>query len=488
MKNKSPWIIILVFVFLFACLNYIYNNKAEIFAEIGKHYSKTDISKSLNYYEKAFNYGYNDTKAREIYINLLLNSPLNLENQRKILDFLEIEKEDFAKIKAEQFVEGLLTEINRVYPENYIAQTVYNKKVLRWGKNPITYKFSNKDNAPDYFAEEIKLAFNEIEKATGHKILFMETGEAPNIKIEFDAHNPADPEEKKYVIAYTYPTISINTLEKMSINFYIKNPQDEYFSKNQIYNTALHEIIHALGFLGHSSDKNNIMYLTKDSISVAIDERASLTTGDISTIKLLYDIQPDITNEIEFQGKYIPQFILGNEEEMTYVKMDEAKTYINKAPELPSGYIDLAETYVAQEYYAKAIKQLEKALRLSDTNEIKSMVYYNLAVVYYKIANYEMSEYYLKMSIDIDNSDEKHYLLAENYKAMENYEKAEIEYKNLISKNPKNIEYTIGLTNLYIINKNYLKARKTLKSYIKNSPKDKNNPRFKPYGILTLFL
>ena len=44
------------------------------------------------------------------------------------------------------------------------------------------------------------------------------------------------------------------------------------------------------------------------------------------------------------------------------------------------------------------------------------------------------------------------------------------------------------LLNIYVLNKNYLKARKVLKNYVKSNPTDKNNPRFKDYGALKLFL
>ena len=74
---------------------------------------------------------------------------------------------------------------------------------------------------------------------------------------------------------------------------------------------------------------------------------------------------------------------------------------------LASGYIDLAEGYVAAKDYGKAIKSLEKALRLSDTEEIKSMVLYNLAVTNFyldKLAEQEFGKLYAVHRIDKDTS------------------------------------------------------------------------------------
>ena len=53
----------------------------------------------------------------------------------------------------------------------------------------------------------------------------------------------------------------------MDIKFYTYAPNGEKFSSEQIYNTALHEIFHALGFTGHSYDKNNIMYMSNNPLN-----------------------------------------------------------------------------------------------------------------------------------------------------------------------------------------------------------------------------
>ena len=152
--------------------------------------------------------------------------------------------------------------------------------------------------------------------------------------------------------------------------------------------------------MGHCNDKDNIMYLTKDSMSIINNLRENLSEADINTIKLLYKIKPQITNEDIIKSDYIPHLVLGNEKEVNNEKIKEAKIYIKNAPNLPSGYIDLAEGYVAAKDYGKAIKSLEKALRLSDTEEIKSMVLYNLAVTNFYLDKLEKSKNYLIKAIE----------------------------------------------------------------------------------------
>lgn len=489
MKNKAIWFLLILILIFFCTFNYICNNLAEITASRAEYYyKKNNIEKAQSYFEKAFNLGLNNSAQREIYVNSIINSPLTVEAQEKLVKFLQNPTEDGAKIKVKYFIYDIQREIYRKYPENYITNAVFNQKIMRWGKLPITYEYENAEEIPKYFIKEIDNAFTEWEKATEHQILF-ERNNNPNIIIKFEPNNPASNDDtKKYVVAYTTPITDLSTLKNMEIVFYLKDPDGKYFTPNQVYNTALHEIVHALGFMGHCNDKNNIMYLTKDSMSVLNDTREDLTEADINTVKLLYKIKPQITNVNETQSEYIPFLVLGEEEEVTNEKIKEAKIYIKKAPNLPAGYISLAEGYVAIKDYTRAIKNLEKALKYANTEEIRGMIYYNLAFTYYSIDKLETAREYLNRSISINDTDEKHYWLGEIYVREGKTQEAIREYSNLIQKNPKNVEYTIALTNIYVINHKYLKARKTLKNFFDNNPNQRNNPRFNPYGIVKMGL
>lgn len=465
------------------------SNLDSIMSFKANHYFKNnDIVSAQKCFEKAFDLGLHKSDDREIYANSLINSPMDMKSLEKMVKFLTYPVDDVSKKKIEYFLYDLKREIHNKYPENYITQAVYNQKIMRWSKNPITYVFENAESAPEYFVKEIETAFDTWERATDREILFTEDNTNPKIKIRFNTHNPADNEEKKYVVAYTLPTVIGDELKLMTIDFYTKDPQDKFFSKNQVYNTALHEIAHALGFMGHSNDKKNVMYLTKDSMDVYHDLRDELSIADINTIRLLYKIKPEITDDMNVKSQYIPYIVLGDDLEISIAKTREAKIYINKAPELPSGYIDLAESYAMQEDYVKAIKNLEKALQLADTDEVKNIVYFNLAVCYLNLDNGIMAEDYIKEALKIKESEESRFVLAEAYSKKGDLEKAEVEYQKLIDKNPKNINYTIALTNIYVTEKNFFKARKVLKKYAKLNPNDKNNPKLKPYGFLNLFL
>ena len=83
----------------------------------------------------------------------------------------------------------------------------------------------------------------------------------------------------------------------------------------------------------------------------------------------------------------------------------------------------------------------------------------------------------------IKDPEELHFLLAEIYRKSD-IKKACEEYKYLTAVSPDNIDYALALTNIYIKQHDYLKARKVLKTYLKNNPSQKNNPKFSNYKLL----
>lgn len=477
MKNRI--IIYSLLLILLTLSLYIRNNSGAIFAGIGNYYYKhNNIAKAQDFYEKSFERG--EKSARDIYVNSIINSPLTIEAQEKLVNFAQGKVQDVASGKAQSFLYELKREIHNQYPLNYIKQAPHNRQIVRWNKFPVTYSFANSAQ-PEYKAE-IRKAFSEWEKVGA--VLFSESDNNSNIIITFKNNKNKNMElGRKYVVAYAVPQISGKTLQRMDINFFIQDPEGNKFSRNQIYNTALHEIFHALGFMGHSFDKEDVMYLAKDNNTLVNDTRAELTEADKSTLKLLYKIKPDVTNSDELKSEYVPYLVLGDDEEVNVSKAREAKNYIYHAPTLPSGYIDMAESLAAEKRYPEAIRHLEKALRLADTYDMQYIVYYNLAVCYFYIDHKEMALDYLEKAREIKDCEEIHSLKAEILVKTDK-NGAINEYNYLINLSPDNPEYTLRLANIYIKDYEYLKARKILKEFLKRNPNLKNDKRFSPYGIL----
>ncbi len=467
-----------------------FNYHSEIvFAILAEYnYNRNNINIAIQQYEKAFDGGYKNSKARMSYVNLIINSPLNSEAQARLIKFINLSEDDAAKYKAELFLSDLRSEIHRKYPDNYISQTTYNQKLIRWSHNPVTYNFYNAQKAPEYFKEEINNAFSVWEANSDDKIIFKQVSNNPDIVIRFNTKKTYAEDTEKYIVALTKPIIQADVLKNMVIDFFVTTPDGEYFTKNQVYNTALHEIGHALGIMGHSDSIKSIMYMSSDSVTLTNDLRKELTIKDLNTLKLLYSTKPEITDKNIEDYEYTSSLVIGKTENIANAKIREAKNYIKNAPNLPQGYIDLADVYVSQGEYSKAVDALNKALTLADSDEILSMIYYNLAVSYYFMSDFAQAKSFLGMSGGMQNSESAKQLLAEIYSKSSATTEAIAMYEDLIIKHPSNIEYVIALTNIYVRDKRYLKAREVLKEFITKNPSERNNPKLSPYGIVKAFL
>ena len=488
MKYLS-WLILSLVSLALCAFIYVSSHSEQISVARANYYlQNNNIKSAVKYYEQAFERGSEDSKARYNYVNLLLDSPVDVQKQEKLVKFIKYPVEDGAKFKALSFLSDLRYEIHKKYPDNYISQATYNQKIMRWAENPVTYGFKNMDKAPEYFINQIDMAFSVWETELDGKIRFEKTENNPDIVISFNEGATEAEKDEKYIVAITKPSITGNTLKNMIMDIYLTSPDGNYFTENQIYNTALHEIGHAIGFMGHSDQRKNVMHMSTDTMTVTNDLRKKLTNSDVNTIKLLYSIKPDITDNKYASGEYVKYLVLGNETEVVNAKLREAKTYIKKAPNLPAGYIDLADSYVSMEEYTKAVKCLNKALSLATDNETLYMIYYNLALTHFFMKDYDTAINYYNKSGNLKNTETSLHLLAQIYTAAGKKNEATDIYEDLISKYPSNIDYVIALANIYVRDNELMKARAVLKGFIDRNPYEKHNPRLAPYGVIRMFL
>ena len=215
----------------------------------------------------------------------------------------------------------------------------------------------------------------------------------------------------KYVVAYTIPKISGNQLKSMTITMYDKDANGNYFSDKEIYNTILHEIGHALGIMGHSYSSDDLMYMSTSPETTYTRYRTAfhfLSQDDINTLNLLYKMIPDITNvpisKFDKEGLIYAPIVLGNSRQISSRKIKEAQNYIDSAPDIPNGYIDLAVAYADQENYSKAIEALREALERAQTDSDRYIIYYNIAAAHLNSNNLDEAEKYLELARRINDS------------------------------------------------------------------------------------
>ena len=480
---KILWLILIIYIIFFV-------NRSGFYSAIGNFYlGNQNYLNAQNYFEKSYKLGKSDKNFRNSYVKSLIKSPLSIETQERLEKIITDDINDSASEEAYEYMNKLKKDIHNKYPNNYIKQAPINNEILHWGNLPITYKINNAKQVPLSFNNAVKEAFDTWEKESSGTVKFQQVfSDKPNIFIDFVNRQYEDIEYgQKYVIAYTVPIYEQNKLNRMDMKLSVYDLNGNPYTPNQIYNTALHEIFHALGFMGHCKDDKNIMYMSKDYETLQNDHKKVLNDSDINTLKLFYKIKPDITNSNDLNYKYIPFFVLGDDDQINDIKEAEAKNYIRQAPTVSAGYIDLAQVLLNKHKYTLAISSLEKALRYAFNDETKRLVYYNLAVASYFDENYELALVYAKKAEEFGDKLDLHVLKGEIYIKEKNNKSAIKEYLIIIKDSPNNIDYVFNLANLYIKEKKYISARNVLKNYLRNNPQDKNNPRFKPYKILIMF-
>ena len=312
--------------------------------------------------------------------------------------------------------------------ENYIEQAPFDKGILRWDINKFPLKVSIINNSgttiPPYYQSEILKAFSQWQSSTGF-ITFATTNNSNNADIIIEIkQTPSDicnGDSCKYVVGFTTPDYKGEILNNMKIVLYTTDPNGNFFSDKEMYNTILHEIGHALGIMGHSYSTEDLMYMSTDSAtnSYYAPYRSSfqyLSAQDISTIKLLYKMLPTITNvpqkDIKTNGLIYSPIILGTSNQISLRKLKEAQNYIKNAPDIAGGYIDLGIAYAELKKYSEAVKALNKAEELAKSDGDKYIIYYNLAVINMNHNKLDLASKYATDAQNITNNDDTKELLS----------------------------------------------------------------------------
>ena len=199
----------------------------------------------------------------------------------------------------------------------------------------------------------------------------------------------------------------------MTITMYDKDANGNYFSDKELYNTILHEIGHALGIMGHSYSSDDLMFMSTIPEFNITRYRSSfqyLSQDDINTIKLLYKLIPNISNtpmsKFDKEGLIYAPIVLGNEKDIAKRKINEALTYIQNAPNLPGGYIDLGVAYADLGKSTEAVNAFREGLSKAQTDNDKYIIYYNIAIVHLNSNKLDEAERYVNLAQDIENTEE----------------------------------------------------------------------------------
>lgn len=151
-------------------------------------------------------------------------------------------------------------------------------RIAIWAKKPINYWVEYSD----YYSVAVE-AFREWERETSYAVSFRKVGkpEYADIKVYF-----VDSLGGGNIVGVTYNNKNLENgryiLKNSNIKILQKTASGSFRSKYQIRPVILHEIGHALGLEGHSSNKNDMLYHTTDYY------KQNLSKRDIETIRQIY--------------------------------------------------------------------------------------------------------------------------------------------------------------------------------------------------------
>lgn len=503
MKAKrliAIFLVVSIAIFLYVIKGFI----PDVFLNLGK--SAYDAKNYKDAYSKlkiAVVLSPKNRDARYYYVKTIINLPPTLEMQKELYRISQSNLPDSADLVADRQISKWRNQIFSGIGQNYIERVPLNDKILRWdvAKFPLKVCIQNTSagTVPEYYKTEIMKAFLQWQSSTNNliKFQFVDNPKGAEIFVDMVSYTKrknCDKKDCKYVVAYTSPTVNGDILEKMDITFYDGNNLGKPFSERELYNTALHEIGHSLGIMGHSDNKDDLMYMQTNQDGLLAGMRSDfqlITPNDLNTMILLYMLIPDITNtplsEFDMRHQFFAPIVMGTDEQINSRKMIEAKNYIQGAPELPNGYIDLAAAYSEQKENSSAIEALNKALELSSNDSERFAVYYNLAVIYMDVKSWDDSLKYAELAKQIQPTAEMDGLIAAINFEKGDVDKAKQTYTEALEKNPQNVIDAINLSRIYLREFNLVQAGRTMNKLVQANPNAKSDPRVKAMGLIMFF-
>ncbi len=414
------FIVLVVALFYKSPFSAMYNyNKARAL------YNQKQYEQSLPYFEKSLFADPKGILARFYYVLALSKSEPTYSTQKKLFEMANSKIEDEASKYAKSQTMYLRYKLLDGIENNYIFNAAMGSDILRWDIRsfPLSVYIDSPDTVPSYYLESIKRAMNLWTSRTN----FVKFKQAQNpveadilIRFEDIPNDLCQGGVCKYAIAHTEPQIDKNKiLKQMDLTFYKTNPRKENFTSREVFNTALHELGHTLGIMGHSDNPNDLMYSMKESdfdiFTFMRAEEHSLTARDLKTLVLLYRIEPTISNvrNLHSENFYYAPLILGNDDIRLQKKLNEYKKYTQTYPNMAAGYINLASVYVDLGDFDSALREIDKAEPLANTKDEQFLVHYDRAIIYYNQQKYSSALESAKIAQSIKNENNVQELISD---------------------------------------------------------------------------
>lgn len=392
------------------------------YSQAKKLYDGGKYEQAIPLFEKSLFASPNNLLTRVYYVFALSKAEPTFTVQKKLYDMGNSPKDDEAKKYARYQAVSLRKRLIQGFEDNYIFNASQGNDILRWDIRsfPLKVYYENKNSVPAYYVENIEKAMQLWTTSTNFvKFTKAQSSADADIVIKF-ANIPSDICSDgvcKYTVAYTEPVIvSDKLLKRMDLTFYRTNPRNENFSALEVYNTALHELGHTMGLMGHSDNPSDLMFASKDDNNYYFrSENQYLTARDLKTLVLLYRLEPTITNTKNLKSEtfYYAPLILGSEDARLRKKLLEFEKYTRDYPNFANGYINLASVYADMSDFDSALEKLNIAETLVKTTDEKYLISYNRAVIYYNMQKPEQALQYAMQAKSIKDDSSIDELISE---------------------------------------------------------------------------
>ena len=465
-----------------------------------RYFNNKEYDKAYTLYDSIHMYKPENKTYTYKMVQCLMKMPYTYSVQKKLLEFAQKDDGSDAEKLATKAILFLRKKINGKFGNTYIKDALSNGLVIRWSKKklPLKYYIEKISSVPDYYFTETEGAFKDWERETDEYITFKKVSNdvSADITVKFrpTTNGASSLSHGTYNAARTTPVIENDSyLKQMNITGIFRTHTGEFFTPKEIKTIMSHEIGHALGIWGHPEDNESIMFYSMNNPYDYYEKRidTSLSKKDTNTVKLLYALAPDITNNpSELTEKEIficPQALLEDLNNNTENMIKTALAVLEKDPNNIGYALSLADAYNSSGKYKESIKLMESiADKISNIN-LLNILYYNIANCYINLKDFNNAKLYALQALNISNSPENRCLCAYIEFCKGNYDKAEEEFLKIRAEKPDFVPASLGLADIYIKKKKYSHARKCLKELLQYNPQALDDSSLHQYKLLTVF-
>lgn len=230
------------------------------------------------------------------------------------------------------------------YEDNYLDYVLpfSDQKIYKWKSFPVRVYI-----APGPLSATIQKAFEQWQSKSNNLIIFNFVNSAAQAKITVNYKDKLEESktDEGFVAGHSKPYYEDGYLSKSEISILTIDPNShQAFDNNFIFATALHEIGHSLGFVGHSPQESDVMFAMNK------DVKLELTNRDLNTLNLFYKVD---SKTMASRGK-----------PPTDIKLKQALEYTRKAPEKAIGWAHLGDYYRDKKMYSESIINYNKAIAI----------------------------------------------------------------------------------------------------------------------------